>query len=479
MSVNRTTMRLVKPLRKRRARAVVLHAAMLTLAPWFAVAATATTPATKTAPAAIATVKAAPAKPTTAKTAQKPAAKAEAKKPVKQTANAHASVHAVPKHAGTPVAKTTAIKSTKNVTSAKLVKEPAARKAAVTKTAKAAAPALKPPSKADYEAAARVHAWEAAHHNDVIATAVVARANPVQESIQDANLHRKATADDFLQAATQTTAEQKPEAAEDTAAESKATAAENKSEEASAGDATQTSAENTAGHTASSAPTVTPALDDSTAPVTKVELVYNQRGHLVVPPALKGTHDILVHQNEVADSEGLDRVKDDADLERLRKGKLLVAIPENDALQVDERLPEDRRFCRPWAAKFLADLARAHYVRFHTPLQVNSAVRTVEFQEHLLRTNGNAAPADGETASPHLTGQAVDLAKHGLSLTEIAWMRGYLLPLVQSGKIDVEEEFQQSCFHISVYKKYMPAAATPKHKVQPKAPTAMLATGLQ
>ena len=79
----------------------------------------------------------------------------------------------------------------------------------------------------------------------------------------------------------------------------------------------------------------------------------------------------------------------------------------------------------------------------------------------LLRINGNAAPAEGDTASPHLTGQAVDIAKHGLSLAEIAWMRGYLLPLNQQGKIDVEEEFQQACFHISVYKKYLPPAAAP------------------
>jgi AMMECR1 domain-containing protein len=83
----------------------------------------------------------------------------------------------------------------------------------------------------------------------------------------------------------------------------------------------------------------------------------------------------------------------------------------------------------------------------------------VEFQQHLLHINGNAAPAEGDTASPHLNGQAIDIAKHGLSLTEIAWMRGYLLPLVQEGKVDVEEEFQQSCFHISVYKRYMPSGS--------------------
>jgi hypothetical protein len=193
--------------------------------------------------------------------------------------------------------------------------------------------------------------------------------------------------------------------------------------------------------------------------------LYNKRGRLIMPPALKGSREILLHQNEVADRDGLERVQDDADLESMRRRSMLVALPTSATMQVDERLPANRRYCRPWTAQFLATMARAHYARFHTPLQVNSAVRTVEFQQRLIRTNGNAAPAEGETASPHLTGQAVDLAKRGLSLSEIAWMRGYLLPLVQEGKIDVEEEFQQSCFHISVYKRYMPSVATPRRSI--------------
>jgi hypothetical protein len=206
------------------------------------------------------------------------------------------------------------------------------------------------------------------------------------------------------------------------------------------------------------------AVEEAPAPVFEPNL-YNKRGHLIMPPPLKGSHEILVRQNVVADRDGLDRIKDDDDLERMRAAKLLVSLPASTALEVDDRLPGNRRYCRPWTAQFLAALSRAHYARFHTPLQVNSAVRTVEFQQRLQRTNGNAAPAEGETASPHLTGQAVDLAKHGLSLTEIAWLRGYLMPLVQQGKIDVEEEFQQSCFHISVYKRYMPSETTPKREI--------------
>ena len=190
-------------------------------------------------------------------------------------------------------------------------------------------------------------------------------------------------------------------------------------------------------------------------PPVVIPVVY-RRGRLMVPPALKGSHEILVHQNTMADRDGLARVQDDNDLDDLRESRSLVALPAAQGIRVDERLPANRRYCRPWTAQFLAAVARAHYARFHTPLQVNSAVRTVEFQERLILTNGNAAPAEGETASPHLTGQAVDLAKKGLSMAEIVWMRSYLLPLVQAGKVDVEEEFQQACFHISVYKGYSP-----------------------
>jgi hypothetical protein len=191
-------------------------------------------------------------------------------------------------------------------------------------------------------------------------------------------------------------------------------------------------------------------------------VLYNKRGRLIVPAPLKGSHEILLHQNEVADREGLDRVQNDADLLDMRSKRMLVPLPASYDLQVDDRLPVDRRYTRPWTSAFLSSMARAHYAHFHSPLQINSAVRTVEFQQHLIRINGNAAPAEGDTASPHLTGQAIDIAKHGLSRTEVAWMRGYLLPLIQEGKIDVEEEFQQSCFHISVYKKYLPPADVPR-----------------
>jgi hypothetical protein len=91
----------------------------------------------------------------------------------------------------------------------------------------------------------------------------------------------------------------------------------------------------------------------------------------------------------------------------------------------------------------------------------------VEYQRHLMRTNGNAAPAEGDVVSPHLTGATVDIAKSGLSRQEMAWMRQRLLALQSAGKIDVEEEFRQACFHITVYRNY-----APDHKAAPKHPAA-------
>lgn len=199
--------------------------------------------------------------------------------------------------------------------------------------------------------------------------------------------------------------------------------------------------------------------DGSLLPAARTLSLYDDRGRLIVPAPMRGSREVLLHQNEMADRAGLTRIQDDDDLDQMRSARLLVPLPASGALRVDARLPQDRRYSRPWTAVFLAALSRDFYASFHSPLQVDSAVRTVDVQKHLVRVNGNAAPAEGETASPHLTGQAVDIAKRGLTLAEVAWLRLYLQPLMDAGKIDVEEEFRQACFHISVYKNYVPAAA--------------------
>jgi hypothetical protein len=85
---------------------------------------------------------------------------------------------------------------------------------------------------------------------------------------------------------------------------------------------------------------------------------------------------------------------------------------------------------------------------------VNSAVRTVEFQHWLRKRNRNAADLDGDTASPHLTGATIDVSKRWMSRKQLKWMRDYLLAFQTAGMIDVEEEFRQRVFHITVYKAY-------------------------
>ncbi|HEY6413294.1 MAG TPA: DUF5715 family protein [Edaphobacter sp.] len=358
------------------------------------------------------------------------------------------------------------------------VSEPVSKKRSHKKsTAEATAPktALSPKhhtGKPPQNASAKIqHVRSKGHHRKASASRNIASADetPVPEVASNEGTPRKATSADFLKAASGQP-DAAPETTPDTPHTDKALAIKtppSKIEETAPPShisSTRTRVDSpekpvsvvNAVRKTTEHPQLEPVEEVAATPVI-LPALYNKRGRLIVPRPLKGSHEILVRQNQVADRDGLDRIQSDDDLEDMRSKRLLVALPTNAALQVDERLPANRRYCRPWTAQFLATLSRAHYARFHTPLQVNSAVRTVEFQQRLLRTNGNAAPAEGETASPHLTGQAIDLAKHGLSLTEIAWLRGYLLPLVQQGKVDVEEEFQQACFHISIYKKYLPA----------------------
>jgi hypothetical protein len=203
------------------------------------------------------------------------------------------------------------------------------------------------------------------------------------------------------------------------------------------------------------APAEPAPVEPAPVPVAR-EASLSRKQMLAVPP-LRGSLTSLERQNEKAEAEGLERIQDEDDLADRIAHKLLVPVPASAALTVNANLPEHHRYCRPWTARFLADLAHAHEAQFHSSFEVSSAVRTVEYQKHLMEINGNAAAAEGDVVSPHLTGATIDIAKSGMSRQEIGWMRYWLLRLQTSGKIDVEEEFQQSCFHITVYKSYVPA----------------------
>jgi len=211
--------------------------------------------------------------------------------------------------------------------------------------------------------------------------------------------------------------------------------------------------------------TASSAVDEPAHP-SAAEAVALRKTLKTMPPPLRGSLESLVRQNEKTEEDNLERIEDDSDLnDRIARG-MLVPVPVSAALTINGKLPENRRYCRLWTAKFLADLGRAHGVAFHRPLEVSSAVRTVAYQKQLERINGNATAAEGDIASPHLTGAAIDIAKQGMTRQEIGWMRAWLLPLEKAGEIDVEEEFRQSCFHITVYKSYAPPMPQRKKAVQ-------------
>jgi Family of unknown function (DUF5715) len=205
-----------------------------------------------------------------------------------------------------------------------------------------------------------------------------------------------------------------------------------------------------------------PATQSSPASAGTVEIAGLNVPRVYGRYALRGTRDSLIRQNERSEQEYLERIEDDSDLEdRIARGQL-IRVPESAGLLVNPALPENRRYCRPWTADFLSDLSRAYEAKFHRPLVVSSAVRTVEYQKRLMRINRNAADAEGDVVSPHLTGATIDIAKSGLSRTQMQWMRDHLFAYQTAGVIDVEEEFRQRCFHITVYKSYAPASAPGK-----------------
>ena len=171
-------------------------------------------------------------------------------------------------------------------------------------------------------------------------------------------------------------------------------------------------------------------------------------------PVLRGSYESMLRQNEEIDRLQLLRIEDDAQLEDLVLKQELVEITESESLRIAANLDAGRRYCRPWTLSFLQDLSTDFYAKFKTPIQVNSAVRTVAQQKKLRRTNRNAAPELGDTASSHLAGLTVDIAKTGLSRKQRKWLDQYLLELRNQHVIEAAEERRQPVYHIMVSERY-------------------------
>jgi len=171
-------------------------------------------------------------------------------------------------------------------------------------------------------------------------------------------------------------------------------------------------------------------------------------------PVFRPSRESLLLQNHEIDRMDLPRIQDDAELEQLKASEDLVPIVAGPTLRFDPRLDPDRRYCRPWTRDFLDDLSEAYYKQFRAPIQVNSAVRTVQVQKKLRRHNRNAAPEKGETASSHLAGITVDIQRRGMTKQEVAWVEQYLMPLKDQGLVEPEEERHQWVFHVAVSGRY-------------------------
>jgi len=171
-------------------------------------------------------------------------------------------------------------------------------------------------------------------------------------------------------------------------------------------------------------------------------------------PVLKGSHESQLRQNQEIDRLSLPRIANDFELQELELREELVPLNDSRTLQLGANLTPTRRYCRPWTRDFVEDLSEAFYEEFHHPLQLTSAVRTVEQQARLRRWNRNAAPIEGDTASSHLAGMSIDIGKRGLSRKEKKFLDAYILPLVQAGLVEAAEERRQACYHIMVSERY-------------------------
>jgi hypothetical protein len=171
-------------------------------------------------------------------------------------------------------------------------------------------------------------------------------------------------------------------------------------------------------------------------------------------PLFRPSHESMVMQNEQMASMNLPPIKNTAELEELKANGALAPFEESDHLHIAKGLPADRAYARPWTVDFVEDVAKEYYEEFGVPLQLNSAVRTVQVQRKLRRHNSNAAPESGDIISSHLAGTTIDLQRGGLSKPQHQWLENYFANLKALGLIEPEEERRHFCFHIMVYQDY-------------------------
>lgn len=167
--------------------------------------------------------------------------------------------------------------------------------------------------------------------------------------------------------------------------------------------------------------------------------------------SLQGSKQSMNTQIRVVNNSGLTHIRDRAQLELFISKGLLIPINRIENVNIDYRLQESSRFARPWISKFLKDMGAAYFKKYGLYIMINSAVRTVEDQKELRKTNSNAAPA---LQSPHTTGAAIDLSYLDMTDDQKIWTCNYLLNLERKGFLEATMEYTQTVFHVMVFPKY-------------------------
>lgn len=162
--------------------------------------------------------------------------------------------------------------------------------------------------------------------------------------------------------------------------------------------------------------------------------------------------DSMIRQNQEIDNLKLPRIVDESQLKQLISQNELIKIPEDKHIRIEQHVKPLHKYVRPWTRDFVVSMADNFYSDNHQLLIIDSAVRTVEQQANLIKTNRFAAPAYGKITSSHLAGITVDIQKRKYTSKQRRWVVEYLRNMQTQGFVVFSEE--PYCYHVAVLEKY-------------------------
>ena len=152
----------------------------------------------------------------------------------------------------------------------------------------------------------------------------------------------------------------------------------------------------------------------------------------------------LETMNDIADAMHLPIVTE-KNLDSLKKMKFLVPT---SAYLKKKGVEENLDFFIKPLNDYLENLSFEFSEKFNKRLPLNSAVRTVEKQNKLAKTNKNAAREEG---SMHTRGCAADISYKNMSLKEVLWLQDKFNSLDNPKIWVIKERLGYHNFHIVVF----------------------------